>query len=143
MIKKTVSVCLLSAGFLFGVVRLLVGAAMLAQLGGLLAEPALAEGIGNVSQFMAERADIQLLPLPVPVFFANIALMGCLLIAGTAGVFFRKSWGFYCLYGYLMLHGALFVIYLEVNPKLILWVFQCIAVVWLANVRPPIRPQQV
>ena len=135
--KNKLGLLILCAGFGFGIVRLLVGAAILAQLGGLLALPALAEGINDVTVFMAERADRQLLPLPVPAFFAYIAIMGGLLMAGATGVFFRRQWGFFSLYGYLALHAALFINYLEVNPKLVLWVVQCIAVYWLRSVRPP------
>ncbi|WP_265587374.1 hypothetical protein [Sphingomicrobium arenosum] len=110
--------------FLFGLVRVGVGALMFAAANGWwTATGEMAEGLAQVAPFLAERADRALVFAFTPAsYFLVIMAMGVVLVAGA------MSWwrgarrrGVTLIFAYLALHGGLFLNYLEVNPKLLLW----------------------
>lgn len=124
-------------GFLgFGLVRLGAGIAALAQLAGWIEIAEMTEAIGEVGPFLAEHADQSLYAFGVPDYFAYIAAMGLVLVAGTIGAMRFKAGGIKLMALYLVMHGALFVNAMVVNPKVILLAVTVALVGVLAWLRP-------
>lgn len=121
----------------YGLIRIGVGGALLAQSLDLIHFAPLADALSEVNGFIDARASKQLLPFSAPGYFAYIMLMGVLLAAGAAGVMRYKIWGFTLLGVYLLLHAALFINYQEINPKLITLAVQILMFMVLVYLRPP------
>ena len=128
---------LICLGFLaFGLVRLGAGLAALAQLAGWIEIGEMTEAIGEVGPFLTEHADQSLYAFGVPDYFAYIALMGAVLVAGTIGAMRYKAGGIRLMALYLVLHGALFLNAMVINPKLVLLAVTVGLVGILAWLRP-------
>lgn len=63
--------------------------------------------------------------------------MGVLLSIGAVGTIVRRRWGFILLWIYIGTHAALFINFLEINPKIIGLVLQVILLIVLKYLRPP------
>lgn len=120
----------------YGLIRVGVGMVLLAQVTGTIDIADLAEVHLEVQTFMAERAGRQLLPLAPQGYFAYILIMGFFLSVGAIGALIRKKWSYTILGLYIVLHAALFVNFLEVNPKLIFIPVQVLLLVALIYWRP-------
>ena len=73
----------------YGVVRMGVGALLLAQTLDIVNFPDLAEGVAEVKLFIDARANYQILPFSLNGYFGYILAMGVLLSAGAGGVIAR------------------------------------------------------
>jgi hypothetical protein len=123
--------------FGYGLIRIGVGALLLAQSVDLIHVTDLADAIAEVKRFTEARADKELVSFSVSGYSVYIMVMGLLLAAGAAGVFCYKRWGFILLGLYLSMHAALFVNYQEINPKLITLALQIVMLIVLVYLRPP------
>ena len=137
--KRALALLVITLFIGYGVVRVGVGAALLAQATSLIDFGALAGAVTEVAGCLAERTDRALVPISVPAYFAYIMAMGALLVAGGWGALLRRPWGYVSLATYLVLHAGLFVNYQEVNPKLVGLAISMVAVGGLAWLRPPER----
>ena len=120
----------------YGIIRIGVGGALLAQTFEIVSSSELAEATLEVKQFIDIRADKQLIPFTLTGYFTYILVMGILLTAGAIGAIVRKKWGFVFLWIYLANHAALFINYQEINPKLFVLALQVILLFVLIYLRP-------
>lgn len=138
--KKTIGIIILLVLLGYGIIRIGVGIALSAQASEIVNFPELAEAVEEVNVFIGERASKQVIPFSATGYFAYILSMGILLSAGAIFVFLRKNTGFVILWIYVALHAALFINYLEINPKLFVLALQVILVFTLRRLRPPLLP---
>lgn len=142
--KKTVGMllCLLLLGY--GMIRIGVGASLLAQELRWINFPELAEALADMRVFFDARADRQLLPLNMAAYNGYILAMGLVLTAGAAAVMRYQRRGFMLLMVYLLMHAALFVNYQEfnLNKKLFGLAFECLILLALMYLRPMQKTQQ-
>jgi len=122
----------------YGVVRIGVGASLLAQTLDVVNFPDLADGVAEVKVFIDARVNDQILPFSLNGYFGYIFAMGVLLSAGAAGALARNQWGYNTLGVYLVMHAALFVNFQEINPKLIGLLLQIVMLFLLYYLIPPI-----
>ncbi len=121
----------------YGIIRIGVGLALLAQTLELLNFSELAEASVEVKEFIEIRVSEQIIPFTVIGYLAYILVMGILLSIGAVYTIFRKRWGFILLWVYIGMHTALFINFLEINPKIIVLVLQVILLLVLNYLRPP------
>ena len=121
----------------YGMVRIGVGGALLAQTLHIVNFPELAEASLEVKEFISNRASKQIFPFSLEGYFTYILIMGIILSIGAINTLLRKRWGFYLLWLYIGLHAALFINFLEVNPKIIVLVLQVVLLFVLKQLRPP------
>ena len=121
----------------YGLVRIGVGALLLAQTLDLINFAELAEAASEVKQFIDARISDQIFPFSLSGYFGYILLMGALLTTGAIGVIARYRWGFTLLGIYLAMHAALFINFQEINPKLIGLILQAVMLFALYYLRPP------
>jgi len=134
------SIAILFLGY--GLVRIGVGGALLAQSLGMVDFTELADAISEVRLFIDARANKQIFPFSVPAYFAYIMAMGIVLATGAIGAIARRRWGHALLGIYLAMHAALFVNFQEINPKLIGLVVTAVMLFALVYLRPPRFPEQ-
>jgi len=120
----------------YGLVRIGVGALLLAQTSGAINFPDLADAVAEVDVFIVGRASYQLLPFSLEGYFLYIVVMGVLLSAGAARIIARFSWGFTTLGVYIAMHAALFINFQEINPKLLGLFAQIVMLLILYYLRP-------
>jgi len=121
----------------YGLVRIGVGALLMAQTLDLINISELAEAVSEVKQFIDARTSDQIFPFSMSGYFGYILAMGALLTIGAAGAITRNRWGFTLLGFYLAMHAALFINFQEVNPKLIVLILQVVMLFALYYLRPP------
>ncbi len=121
----------------YGIIRIGVGGALLAQTLEIVNFSDLAEATLEVKQFINIRASEQIIPFTLSGYFTYILVMGILLTIGAVGTIARRKLGFILLWIYIALHAALFVNFQEINPKLIVLALQVILLLVLNYLRPP------
>ena len=121
----------------YGIIRIGVGGAMLAQTLEIVNFSELAEASLEVKEFINIRASEQLVPFTLTGYFTYILIMGVLLSVGAVGTIVRKGSGFILLWIYIGTHAALFINFLEINPKIIVLVLQVILLIVQKYLRPP------
>jgi hypothetical protein len=121
----------------YGIIRIGVGGALLAQTLEIVNFSELAEATLEVKKFINIRASEQLIPFTLTGYFTYILLMGVLLSIGAVGTIVRRGLGFILLWIYIGTHAALFINFLEINPKIIVLVLQVILLIVLKYLRPP------
>lgn len=85
----------------YGIIRIGVGGALLAQTLEIVNFSELAEATLEVKEFINIRASEQLIPFTPTGYFTYILIMGVLLSIGAVGTIVRRDWGsFYCGYIY-------------------------------------------
>jgi hypothetical protein len=129
------SIAILLLGY--GLIRIGVGGALLAQSLAMVDFAELADAVSEVKLFIDARANEQLFPFSVPAYFAYIMAMGTALSAGATGAIARRRWGHALLGIYLAMHAALFVNFQEINPKLVGLVATAAMLFALVYLRPP------
>jgi len=131
----------------YGLIRIGVGGALLAQTFEIINFSELTEAILEVEQFLTIRASQQIIPFTLKGYFTYILVMGILLAIGALGTIVRRKWGFIILWIYLAMHAALFINYQEINPKIIVLALQVILLIVLIYLRPAksmtLKPEQV
>ncbi|NQV52852.1 MAG: hypothetical protein HQ500_06695 [Flavobacteriales bacterium] len=125
----------------YGLIRIGVGGALLAQTLQIIDFPDLAQANLEVEQFIDARVGQQLIPFSLPGYSTYILVMGTLLSIGAMGTIVRRNWGFTVLWIYIAMHAALFVNYQEINPKLMVLALQVILLFVMKYLRPP-HPRQ-
>ena len=120
----------------YGIIRIGVGAALLAQTFEIVSSSDLAEASLKVKQFIDIRADKQIIPFTLTGYFSYILLMGILLTTGAIGGIIRRKWGFILLWIYLANHAALFINFQEINRKLFVLALQVVLLLLLIYLRP-------
>lgn len=138
--RNAIGIVLTVILLIYGMVRIGVGSALLAQLTGIVDFPDLLVAIQDVGAFLTERQGKQIIPLTLHAYFAYIIGMGFLLATGAIGIIYKKLFGFILLSIYILFHAALFVNYQEVNPKLFVLGLQIILLIALFYIRPPRQP---
>ena len=126
----------------YGLVRIGVGGALLAQIFEIINFSELTEATLDVKQFINIRASEQIIPFTLTGYFTYILVMGILLTVGAVGTMARRRWGFILLWIYLAMHAALFINYQEINPKIIVLALHVILLFVLIYLRPP-KPLQL
>lgn len=91
----------------------------------------------EVKDFIEIRESKQIIPFTVAGYFSYILAMGIMLSAGAIYTLFRRKPGFVLLWIYIGMHAALFINFLEINPKIIMLVLQVILLFLLYYLRPP------
>lgn len=128
---------LIAVGLLgYGIIRITVGSALLAQTAHLVDYPELNMATLEVKQFLEERSGKQIVPFTDVTYFALISFMGILLTAGAVGALLRKNWGFVVLWTYIATHAGLFINYQEINPKITILFLQVLLLLGLRYLRP-------
>lgn len=123
----------------YGIIRIGVGTALLAQTLQIVNISELNEAASEVKQFIDIRAKKQIITITPIIYFSYILVMGLFLALGAIGAINRKIWGFVLLWIYLAGHAALFINFQEINPKLImlaLQVFLLLALIYLRPIKP-------
>ena len=120
----------------YGLIRIGVGGALLAQTIEIINFPELTEATLEVKQFLEIRASEQIIPFSLSGYFTYILIMGLLLTIGAIGAITRKRLGYVFLWTYLAMHATLFINYQEINPKIIVLVLQVILLFVLIYLRP-------
>lgn len=126
----------------YGIIRIGVGGALLAQDLGIVNFPDLIEATSDVREFFDARVDKQLIPFTLAGYFAYILVMGILLTTGAVGAIIRKKWGYVVLWIYIASHAALFINYQEVNPKLFVLALQILLLYGLKYLIPPKKTEK-
>lgn len=127
----------IAVGFLgFGLIRLSVASTALAQVAGWVNFEDIGLAISDVERFMSEHADQSLYTFGVVDYFAYIAAMGIVLIAGAMGALRLKLGGLKLIGIYLVMHAALFVNAMVINPKVFLLGFTVAMLGLLTWIRP-------
>lgn len=121
----------------YGLVRIGVGSVLLAQTLEIIHFPELAEATLEVKEFINIRASEQIIPVTLKGYFTYILVMGVLLSIGAFYTILRRRMGFILLWLYIGMHAALFINFLEINPKLIVLILQVILLFVLKQLRPP------
>ena len=122
----------------YGIIRIGVGAALLAQTFEIVSSSDLAEASLKVKQFIDIRADKQIIPFTLTGYFSYILVMGILLTAGAIGAISRRKSGFILLWIYLANHAALFINFQEINRKLFVLALQVVLLFLLIYLRSSI-----
>lgn len=136
--KLAITICLvfLASGLIrIGVSLLMIGQALGWWAFGGEATEALAE----TQRFIAER-EYNLVGFTPLSYFGFIMFMGITISLGAIGQMWRKHWGLVLIGIYLLSHGALFINFMTVNPKIFLWGLSVVAamvLVWANREAPP------
>lgn len=85
ILKRSLGIVIALLPLGYGLVRIGVGALLLAQTLGAINFPDLADAVAEVDVFIVARASYQLLPFSLEGYFLYIIAMGVLLSAGAAG----------------------------------------------------------
>ncbi len=120
----------------YGLIRIGVGGALLAQTLEIINFSDLTEATLEVKQFINIRASEQIIPFNLTGYFTYIIVMGLLLTIGAIGAITRKRFGYILLWIYLAMHAALFINFQEINPKIIVFALQVILLFVLIYLRP-------
>ncbi|MCO4822762.1 MAG: hypothetical protein KC469_11890 [Flavobacteriaceae bacterium] len=120
----------------YGLIRISVGGALLAQTLEVINFSDLTEASSEVKQFINNRASEQLVPFTLTGYFTYIFVMGLLLTTGAIGAIIRKKSGYILLWIYIALHATLFINFQEINPKIIVLALQVILLFVLIYLRP-------
>lgn len=104
--------------FLFGLIRIGVSAALMAQIVDLINVEAFAEPIADTNRFLSEKNDQALIPLTPLSYLGVIVFMGLCLAGGAVGAWRRRDWGYGLIGLYLATHAGLFVNFQTINPKI-------------------------
>ncbi|WP_306253144.1 hypothetical protein [Parvularcula sp. IMCC14364] len=113
-----IAACICAVAFLFGIIRIGVGAVLATQAIGIVDVAAFSGPVTEIQQFLNEQNDQALLPLTPVSYLAIIAFMGLCLVFGAVLSWQRKSWGYGLLSIYLLTHASLFVNFQTINPKI-------------------------
>lgn len=116
---RIVSVIICLGFLLFGVMRMGVGAALILQIAGMIDLPDLASTVTDTAVFLGQANERAIIGMGVTPYFGYIIAMGLVLVAGAVSALLRRHWGYRLIGLYLVMHGALFVNFLTVNPKIV------------------------
>ncbi|WP_109356155.1 hypothetical protein [Sphingorhabdus sp. EL138] len=135
--KLAILICLLFLAS--GLIRIGVGGMMIGQAAGWWSfDGEAVEALAETRLFIAGQ-EANLVGFTPISYFAFILFMGVTISLGAIGQIWRKQWGLVLIGIYLLSHGALFVNFMTVNPKIFLWglsVLMTAILVW-ANRPPP------
>ena len=140
--KRSLTIVIALAFLASGLIRLGVSALMIGQAQGWwLFDGEAVEALAETQAFVA-NAKVNLIGFSVPAYFAYIGVMGLVVCAGAIGAILRRRWGLAWLAAYIAMHGALFVNFWTINPKIgfVLLAAAALAVLAWANGEPRKQP---
>ncbi|WP_209348428.1 hypothetical protein [Pontixanthobacter sp. CEM42] len=133
--KLAIVICLLFLAS--GLIRIGVSLLMIGQAEGWwLFDGEAVEALADTKRFIAE-ADSNLVGFTPLTYFGYILFMGVTISVGAIGQIWRKPWGLMLIWIYVLSHGALFVNFMTVNPKVALWglsVVMILVLIWANRV---------
>ncbi|MEO9635625.1 MAG: hypothetical protein ABJF89_10490 [Parasphingorhabdus sp.] len=136
--KLAITICLVFLAS--GLIRIGVSLLMIGQALGWWAFGGEAtEALSETQRFIAER-EYNLVGFTPLTYFGFIMFMGITISLGAIGQMWRKHWGLVLIGIYLLSHGALFVNFMTVNPKIFLWGLSVLAtmlLIWANRKAPP------
>lgn len=103
----------------YGLLRLGVGSALLAQEVGFIEIDGLKEPLIEVDEFLSAKAERALIPVNVAGYVGFIALMGLTLTIGAIGSLANERFGLPFIGAFLLMYAALFINFLTINPKIV------------------------
>ncbi len=103
---------------IYGLVRLGVSSAMIAQVLGVIDLAPLHEPLGDVRAFLVEKSDLQIIPVTPAGYLYYMGLMGVTLTTGAIGSLLNKRFGLPLIGMFLVMWAALFVNFQTINPKI-------------------------
>ena len=138
--KLAILICLIF--FASGVLRIFAGGGMMGmEAGWWVLDGEFAEAMEDTHRFFSERT-VNLVCFTPFSYFGYIVFMGLTISLGALGQLWRKDWGLVLIGIYLLSHGALFVNFMEINPKIYIWglsVFVTLVLIW-ANRQQAVQP---
>lgn len=138
--KLAILICLIFLAS--GLIRIFVGGSMMGLEAGWWAPGGeFAEALADTHRFFGERT-VNLVGFTPFTYFGYILFMGVTISLGAIGQLWRRQWGLILITIYLLSHGALFVNFMEINPKILLWALSVAVtaiLVW-ANRETPAEP---
>lgn len=118
--KRKLAIVICCVLFASGLIRIGVGGKMIGQAVGWWAlDGEAAESLANTQRFISEQKSNIVGFTPIS-YFAFILLMGLTISLGAIGQFWHRQWGLVLIVTYLLSHGALFVNFMTLNPKIAL-----------------------
>lgn len=112
----TVIICLVLLGF--GLIRMGVGSALLAQEFGVIHLDAFIAPLEDTERFLSKGSESAFFSFTTQSYLAYIIAMGTALSMGAIGAFRSRGWGHSLIGLYLAMHAALFANYQTINPKI-------------------------
>ena len=112
-----IGICLVL--FLFGLARIGVGGALIAQQAGMIQIEELTSALNDTRDFLDTRHDQQLISLTPTSYLAVIVFMGICLSLGALGTWRHKNWGLALIAVYLLTHAGLFLNFQTINRKVV------------------------
>jgi len=102
-----------------GLIRIGVGGMMMGQTAGWwVVDGEATEALAKTQTFISDQTSNVVGFTPIS-YFAFILFMGLTISLGAIGQIWRKRWGMVLIGVYLLSHGALFVNFMTVNPKIL------------------------
>jgi hypothetical protein len=130
--KRKLAILLCLIFLASGLVRIGVSLLMIGQASGWWTFGGEAvEALADTQRFIAER-DFNLVGFTPVAYFGFILFMGVTVSLGAIGQLWRRRWGLVLIGVYLLSHGALFVNFMTVNPKILLWALTVVMAALLA-----------
>lgn len=118
--KRKLAIVLCCVFLASGLIRIGVGGMMIGQAAGWwVMEGEAAESLAATQRFIGEQKSNIVGFTPIS-YFAFILFMGFTISLGAIGQIWRRKWGLILIGIYLLSHGALFVNFMTVNPKIAL-----------------------
>lgn len=117
--SKYAAIAISLAFLVYGLLRLSIGSAMLAQSCGLIDIVDLREPGVEVAEFMTHKAAQAFIPLSASGYLGYIALMGAVLTIGAVGSLMKRAFGLRFIGAFLVMYLALFINFATVNLKII------------------------
>ena len=130
--KRALAVVICLIFLTSGLIRIFAGGGMFGMEAGWWSPGGeFAEAMTDTHRFFGEQAT-NLIGFTPLTYFGYIVFMGLTISLGAIGQFWRKQWGLVLIGIYLLSHGALFVNFMEINPKILLWGLSVVATAILA-----------
>ncbi|WP_299195549.1 hypothetical protein [uncultured Erythrobacter sp.] len=136
--KRALAIAICLVFLVSGLIRIGAGILMIGQAEGWwIADGEAVEALADTRRFFAE-AKVNLVGFSPTAYFGYILFMGLTISLGAIGQIWRKHWGLILIWVYVLSHGALFVNFWTVNPKIFVWagsVMATLVLIW-ANRKP-------
>lgn len=137
--KRFVAIIICLVFLVSGLIRMGVSALMMGQAMDWWAfEGEAVEALAETRRFIADR-DVNMVGFTPISYFAFIMFMGVTISLGAIGQLWRKNWGLILIGIYIVSHGLLFVNFMTVNPKVVLWGLSVVAALVLLWANGPDR----
>ena len=138
--KRKLAIVICCVFLASGLIRVGVGGMMIGQAAGWWAlEGEAAESLVDTQRLISEQKSNVVGFTPIS-YFAFILFMGLTISLGAIGQIWRNQWGLVLIGIYLLSHGALFVNFMTVNPKIVFLGLAILLTVILVWANDPPKP---